>query len=184
MQCCSSDARFFWLNTKFPWLIRLPTLPTWPLGIFGCCPNSKCRWQVPDLSKEKTRQPSWTWFDKKLSRNVSSNGRTARRSVCITNETTLRGIRVSDIQIINCIFADQRFDTFWTDHLYHDIVWQIFTYRKWGCKFWISVLRLSSVRRPKGRTQTGHLSYKCVLLTVSKLVKFVLSQNQRVQTSL
>jgi len=26
----------------------------------------------------------------------------------------LKGIRVSDIQINNCIFADQRSDTFWT----------------------------------------------------------------------
>ena len=71
-----------------------------------------------DLSQEKTlcgtRQTCWTWFHKKLSRNVSSNGRTAGRSVFITKETTLKGIRVSDIQINNCIFADQRSDTFWT----------------------------------------------------------------------
>jgi len=32
--------------------------------------------------------------------------------VCINKETTLKGIRVSDIQINNCIFADQRSDTF------------------------------------------------------------------------
>jgi hypothetical protein len=48
----------------------------------------------------------------KLSRNVFSNDRTAGRSVCITKETTLKGIRVSDFQIHNCIFADQRSDTF------------------------------------------------------------------------
>jgi hypothetical protein len=94
-------------------------LPTWPLVIFGCFPNWKCRWKGPDLSQEKTFcgtwQPSWTWVYKELSRNVSSNGRTAGRSVCITKETTLKGIRVSDIQINNCIFADQRSDISWTD---------------------------------------------------------------------
>ena len=26
---------FFWLNTTFPWFVRLPTLPTWPLVISG-----------------------------------------------------------------------------------------------------------------------------------------------------
>ena len=85
--------KVFWLNTTFPWFVRLPNLPTWPLVIFGCSPNWKCRWKGPDLSQEKTlcgtRQPTWTWFHKKLSRNVSSNGRTAGRSVCITKETTL-----------------------------------------------------------------------------------------------
>jgi len=115
--------KVFWLNTTFPWFIRLPTLPTWPLVIFGCSPNWKCRWKGPDLSQEKTlcgtRQPSWTWFHKKLSRNVSSNGRTAGRCVCITKETTLKGIMVSDIQVNNCIFADQRSDTFWTDHVWY-----------------------------------------------------------------
>jgi hypothetical protein len=42
--------------------------------------------------------------------------------VCITKETTLKGIRVSDIQINciylgvkKCIFADQRSDSLWTD---------------------------------------------------------------------
>jgi len=37
--------------------------------------------------------------------------------VCITKETTLKGIRVSDIKINNCIFADQRSDTFCTAHV-------------------------------------------------------------------
>ena len=111
--------KVFWLNTTFPWFVRLTTLPTWPLVIFGRSPNWKCRWKEPDLSQEKTLcgkwQPSWPWFHKKLSRNVSSNGRTAGRSVCITEETTLKGIRVSDIQINNCIFTEQLSDTFWTD---------------------------------------------------------------------
>jgi len=75
--------------------------------IFGCSPNCKCRSKGPDLSQEKTlcgtRRPSCTRFHKKLSRNVSSNGRTAGRSVCITKETTLKGIRVSDVKINNCI---------------------------------------------------------------------------------
>jgi len=109
----------FWLNATFPWLVRLLTLPTWLLVIFGCSPNWKCCWKEPDLSQEKTcgtRQPSWRWFHKKLSRNVSSNGRTTGRSMCLTKETTLKGIRVSDIKINTCIFADQRPDTFWTDH--------------------------------------------------------------------
>ena len=112
---------FFWLNTTFPWFVRLPTLPTWLLVIFGCSPNWKCRWKGPNLSQEKTlcgtRQRSCTWFHKKLSRNVSSNGRTAGRSVCITKETTLKGIRVSDVKINNCIFANQRSDTFCTAHV-------------------------------------------------------------------
>jgi hypothetical protein len=38
--------------------------------------------------------------------------------VCITKETTLKGIRVSDVKINNCIFADQRSDTYWTGHVY------------------------------------------------------------------
>jgi len=70
----ASDSRFFWLNTTLPWFVRLPTLPTWLLVIFGCSPNWKCRWKGTDLSQEKTlcgtRQPSCTWFHKKLSRNV------------------------------------------------------------------------------------------------------------------
>ena len=101
--------------------VRLPTLPTWLLVIFGCSPNWKCRWKGPDLSQAKTlcgtRRTSCTWFHKKLSRNVSSNGRTAGRSVCITKETTLKGIRVSDVKINNGIFADQRSDTFCTAHV-------------------------------------------------------------------
>jgi hypothetical protein len=32
--------------------------------------------------------------------------------VCITKETSLKGIRVSDFQVNNCIFADQRSDIF------------------------------------------------------------------------
>jgi len=108
----------FWLKTTFPCFVRLPTLPTWPFVIFGCSPNWKCRWKGPDLSQEKTlcgtRQPSWTRIHKKLSRNVSSNGRTAGRSVCISKETILKEIRGSDIQINNCIFADQVYYTFWT----------------------------------------------------------------------
>ena len=112
---------FFWLNTTFLWFVRLPTLPIWLLVIFGCSPNWKCRWTGPDLSQEKTlcgtRRPSCTRFHKKLSRNASSNGRTAGRSVCITKETTLKGIRVSDVKINNCIFADQRPDTFCTAHV-------------------------------------------------------------------
>jgi len=78
----------FWLNTTFPWFVRLPTLPTWPPVIFGSSPNWKCHWKGPNLSQMKTlcgtQQLGWTWFDKKLSRNVSSNGRTAGRSVCNT----------------------------------------------------------------------------------------------------
>ena len=111
----------FWLNTTFPWFVRLPTLPTWLLVIFGCSPNWKCRWKGPDLSQEKTLCGTWrpncTRFHKKLSRNVSSNGRTAGRSVCVTKETTLKGIRVSNVKINNCIFADQRSDTFCTAHV-------------------------------------------------------------------
>ena len=58
-----------------------------------------------------------TRFHKKLSRNVSSNGRTAGRSVCITKETTLKGTGVSDVKINNCVFADERTDTFCTAHV-------------------------------------------------------------------
>jgi hypothetical protein len=46
------------------------------------------------------------------SRSVSNNGGSAGRSVCITKETTLKGIRVLYLQINKCISADQRFDTF------------------------------------------------------------------------
>jgi hypothetical protein len=38
--------------------------------------------------------------------------RSAGRSVCITKETTLKGIRVLYLQINKRISADQRFDTF------------------------------------------------------------------------
>ena len=37
--------------------------------------------------------------------------------MCITKETTLKGIRVSDVKINNCIFADQRSDTICTPHV-------------------------------------------------------------------
>ena len=37
--------------------------------------------------------------------------------MCITKETTLKGIRVSDVKINNCIFADQRSDAFCTAHV-------------------------------------------------------------------
>ena len=88
---------------------------------FWLFPKLKGRWKGPDFSQEKTlcgtRQPRCTWFHKKLSRNVSSNGRTAGRSVCITKETTLKEIRVSNVKINNCIFADQRSDTFCTAHV-------------------------------------------------------------------
>jgi len=40
--------------------------------------------------------------------------------VCITKETTSKGIRVSDVKINKCIFADQRSDTFCTAHIFHD----------------------------------------------------------------
>ena len=127
-----SDSKFFWLNTIFPWFVRLPTLPTWFLVIFGCSTNWKCRWKGPDLSQEKTlcgtRLPSCTRFHKKFSGNVSSNGRTAGRSVCITKETTLKGIRVSDVKINNCIFADQSSDTFCTAHVaYTGCIWNAWT---------------------------------------------------------
>ena len=38
--------------------------------------------------------------------------------MCITKETTLKGIRVSNVKLNNCIFADQRSDTFCTAHVY------------------------------------------------------------------
>ena len=41
-----------------------------------------------------------------------------KKCVCITKETTLKGIRVSDVKINNCIFADQRSDTFCTAQVY------------------------------------------------------------------
>jgi len=49
------------------------------------------------FKKEKTlnriRRPSLTAFKKMPSRNVLNNGRSVGRSVCITKETTLKGIR-------------------------------------------------------------------------------------------
>jgi len=53
----------------------------------------------------------------KLSRNVSSNDSIAGRNVCITKETTLKGIRVSDVKTNNCVFADQRSDIICTAHV-------------------------------------------------------------------
>ena len=37
----------------------------------------------------------------------------------ITKETTLKGIRVSDVKINNCIFTNQRSDTFCTAHVHY-----------------------------------------------------------------
>ena len=37
--------------------------------------------------------------------------------------TTLKGIRVSDVKINNCIFADQRPDTFCTAHVLQLMGW-------------------------------------------------------------
>jgi len=45
--------KVFWLNTTFPWFVRLPTLPTWPPVIFGCSPNWKCPWKGPVWIKKR-----------------------------------------------------------------------------------------------------------------------------------
>jgi hypothetical protein len=62
----------------------------------------------------RNTRPSCTPFAKRHSRNASNNGRTAGRSVFSHKETTSKGIRVADLQVCNCIFPDQRSDTFWT----------------------------------------------------------------------
>lgn len=46
--------RFSWLNTVFPWFIRLPTPPTWIRAILGYSPSLKSCWNEPDLNREKT----------------------------------------------------------------------------------------------------------------------------------
>ena len=127
--------RFFSLNhhqgatfpTKVTYMLYCYVILRWRDGslqcriwdVFGC--KCYCCWS-------SLCQPSCTWFHKKLSRNASSNGRTAGRSVCITKETTLKGIRVSDVKINNCVFADQRSDTFCTAH-----VWDVFGYKCYCC---------------------------------------------------
>jgi len=45
-------------------------------------------------------------------RNASNNGRTAGRSVFSHKETTLKGIRVADLQGYKCNFPSQRSDAF------------------------------------------------------------------------
>ena len=114
----------FLAKHNIPLICQAPYSPDMAPCDFWMFPKLKVPLKGTRLNQEKTLcrtwQPSWTWFHKKLSRNVSNNGRTAGRSVCITKEITLKGIRVSDIQINNCIFANQRYDTFWT-HLVSSI---------------------------------------------------------------
>ena len=114
----------FLAKHNIPLIRQAPYSPDMAPCDFWMFPKLKVPLKGTRLNQEKTLcrtwQPSWTWFHKKLSRNVSNNGRTAGRSVCITKEITLKGIRVSDIQINNCIFANQRYDTFWT-HLVSSI---------------------------------------------------------------
>jgi len=92
----------FLAKHNIPLIPQAPYSPNMAPCVFGCSPNWKCRWKGPDLSQEKTlcgtRRPSCTGLHKNLSSNISSNGRTARRSVCITKETTLKGIRVSNVK--------------------------------------------------------------------------------------
>lgn len=47
--------------------------------------------------------------------NASNSGGTARRNVCNPKESTLKEIRVSDLQVRYCIFPGQKQDTYWTD---------------------------------------------------------------------
>ena len=115
-----------WSNTTFLWFDRLPTLPTWLLVIFGSSPIWKCSWKGLDLSDETTlygtQRPSCTPFTKRHSKNASNDGRTAERSVFSHKETTLKGIRVADLQVCKCIFPGQRSDTFWTALIYYVII--------------------------------------------------------------
>jgi hypothetical protein len=57
-----------------------------------------------------TRRPSCNPFAKRHSRNASKNGGTAGRIVFTHKETTLKGIRVADLQACKCIFPSQRSD--------------------------------------------------------------------------
>jgi hypothetical protein len=111
-----------WPTTAFPWIVRLPTPPTWLHVIFSYSPSWKSRWKQPDFNQEKTlcgtRRPSWTPFQKKRSRSVSNSGGTTGKSVCITKWTTLKEIKVNLFYMNKCIFVNQRFDTFWTHHVY------------------------------------------------------------------
>ena len=111
-----------WPNTTFLWFDRLPTFPSWLLAIFGCSNTWKGSWKGLDLTHERTygtRWPSFTQFTKRHSRNASNNGETAGRSVFSHRETTLNGIRVSELQACKCISPGQRLDTFWTGHIHH-----------------------------------------------------------------
>jgi len=111
-----------WPNTTFLWFNRLPTLPTWLLAIVGRSPTWKCSWKGPDLSHEMalygTWQTSCTPFAKRHSRNASNNDGTTGRSVFGHKESTLKGIRVADLQACKCIFPGQRSDTFLTAHVF------------------------------------------------------------------
>jgi hypothetical protein len=51
------------------------------------------------------------------SRSVSNSGWTAGISVCITKGTILKEIRVNLFYMNKCIFANQRFNTFWAHHV-------------------------------------------------------------------
>jgi hypothetical protein len=59
------------------------------------------------------------------SRSVSNNGGTTGISLYITKGTTLKEIRVNLFYMNKCIFANKRFDTFWTQHVYSGIKWSV-----------------------------------------------------------
>jgi hypothetical protein len=53
-----------------------------------------------------------------IAQDMLDNANSNPNFLSITKETTLKAIRVLYLQINKCISADQRFDTFWTHHVW------------------------------------------------------------------
>jgi len=90
-------SRYFWQGMAFLSFSSHPTPLTWLRVTSGCSPKQKQWWKGRDLKTltqlRRMRQVRWTPFQKTLSKNVSSSGRTAGSSVSAHKESILNIIK-------------------------------------------------------------------------------------------
>lgn len=100
--------RLSWPNITFFWFVRLHTLPTLLLVIFGCSQNWKWHWKGIWITRRHyAERNSYILFPKRPLWNASNIGGTASRNVCSLKESTQKEIRVSNLRMSYCIFPDR-----------------------------------------------------------------------------